>query len=285
MTTGDAAAGSAFSTREVAKILGLSEPRLRAWVRVGLVSPGRNGRGRLAFSFRDLLVLKTSKGLVDARIPLPRVRRVLASLRRQLPEGTQLTRLSVYADGDRVVVSDGARRWRPESGQFLFNFHVGSVLRRTGRRPPVTPPRRGLRLNAEQWYDLAAELEAGSPDEAQAAYRQALALDPGLSAAHINLGRLLHAAGDLRGAQEHYRDAARLDPNDPVAAFNLGVLLEDSGQKAEAIRAYERAITADPNFADAHYNLGLLYEDRGRSRDAFRHLRAYKRLTRRPRPQ
>jgi tetratricopeptide (TPR) repeat protein len=283
MTTRDATAGSAFTTREVAKILGLSQPRLRAWVRAGLVSPGRGGRGRLAFSFRDLLVLRTSKGLVDARIPLPRVRRVLSSLRRQLADGVQLTGLSVYADGDRVVVSDGTRRWRPESGQFLFNFDVAAMLRRAGRRPPVTPPRRGLRLNAEQWYDLAAELEAGSPEEAQAAYRQALALDPGLGAAHINLGRLLHVAGDVRGAETHYREAARVDPQDPVAAFNLGVLLEDTGRKADAVRAYERALAADAGFADAHYNLGLLYEERGRSRDAFRHLRVYKRLTRRPR--
>jgi tetratricopeptide (TPR) repeat protein len=157
------------------------------------------------------------------------------------------------------------------------------VLRRAARRPAIAPPRRGLRLNAEQWYDLAAELEAGSPDEARAAYRQALALDPALGAAHINLGRLLHVGGDLRGAETHYREALRLDPKDAFAAFNLGVLLEDAGRPVEAAHAYERAVGADPTFADAHYNLSLLHEERGRSRDALRHLSIYKRLTRRAR--
>ena len=44
-----------------------------------------------------------------------------------------LGRLSVYVDGDRVVAWDGATRWQPDSGQFLFNFSAGAVLRRAGR--------------------------------------------------------------------------------------------------------------------------------------------------------
>ena len=68
-------------------------------------------------------------------------------------------------------------------------------------------PRRGLRLTASQWYDLAAELEATSPEEAQAAYRQALALDPTLAPAHVNLGQLAHTRTDFREAETHYREA------------------------------------------------------------------------------
>jgi hypothetical protein len=36
----------------------------------------------------------------------------------------------VYADGSRVVAWDGASRWQPESGQFLFNFEADKVVRR-----------------------------------------------------------------------------------------------------------------------------------------------------------
>jgi tetratricopeptide (TPR) repeat protein len=273
-----------FTTREAARIVGLPESRLSSWVRSGLISPPRGTRRRFAFSFTDLVVLRASKGLIEAQIQPAKVRRVLHALRRQLPAGKEIAGLSVYADGDRVVASDGTVRWQPESGQFLLNFEVASLLRRAERRPAMPLPRRGLRLTGSQWYDLASELEATSPDEALAAYQQALTLDPTLAAAHVNLGQLHHGKRNHREAEHHYRSALGIESNDPVAAFNLGVLMEDVMRFKEAEQAYRRALAADPNFTDAHYNLGLLYESQGRLRDALRHLSAYKRLTRRPRP-
>jgi tetratricopeptide (TPR) repeat protein len=272
-----------FSTREAARIIGLSETRLRSWVRSGLISPQRGPRRRLHFTFQDLVVLRASKGLVEEEIPALKVRRILHALRRQLPPGRALAGLSVYVDGDRVVVWDGRARWQPDSGQFLLNFDTASLLKQSSRRPAITPPRRGLRLSASQWYDLAAELEATSPDEALAAYRQALSLDPTLGVAHVNLGQLVHARANFREAEMHYREALCIDPDDAIAAFNLGVVLEDTGRPSEAERAYKRALTHDPAFSDVHYNLAVLYESRGRKREALRHLSTYKRLTRRPR--
>src|SRR5207247_7843272 len=81
---------ASFTTREVAKIVELPEPRIRSCVRAGLLFPARNAGRRLHFSFQDLLLLKTAKGLLDSRVPLPRIRRMLASLRRQLPDDQQL---------------------------------------------------------------------------------------------------------------------------------------------------------------------------------------------------
>jgi len=273
-----------FTTREAARIVGLPETRLRSWIRSGLIDPSRGARRRFAFSFTDLVVLRASKGLIEARIAPVKVRRVLHALRRQLPAGKEIAGLSVYADGDQVVASDGSARWQPDSGQCLLNFEVAALLRRADRRPAMPLPRRGLRLTGSQWYDLAAELEATSPDEALAAYQQALALDPTLAAAHVNLGQLHHARQGYREAESHYRSALAIEPDDPIASFNLGVVLEDMARLKDAESAYRQALAADPNFADAHYNLGLLYESRGRTRDALRHLSAYKRLTKRPRP-
>jgi tetratricopeptide (TPR) repeat protein len=273
----------AYTTREAARIIGLSETRLRSWIRSGLITPPRGVSGRFVFSFTDLVVLRTSKGLIDAQIPALKVRRMLHALRRQLPAGRGLAGLSVYADGDRVVVWDGRARWQPDSGQFLLNFDAGTLLRRADRRPARPLPRRGLRLNGSQWYDLASELEATSPDEAMVAYRQALTLDPSIAAAHVNLGQLLHSRGEFREAERHYRAAIAIDAEDTTAAFNLGVVLEDLTRSSDAEAAYRQALTIDPRFADAHYNLGLLHEARGRHREALRHLSAYKRLTRRPR--
>jgi tetratricopeptide (TPR) repeat protein len=179
------------------------------------------------------------------------------------------------------VAWDGESRWQPESGQFLFNFDAGRVMRRARRiaQLPAPPPKPGLpRLSADEWCDLAMELEDGSPLEARAAYHHALDANPGHVIARINLGRLLHADGNLTGAEAHYRDALRHDPASGLAWYNLGVLLEDKELPEEAVACYERAIRSDPALADAHYNLALLYERAGRRRDALRHFAIYRQL-------
>ncbi|MDR7481184.1 MAG: tetratricopeptide repeat protein [Armatimonadota bacterium] len=269
-----------FTTREVAKILDLPASRIRACVRAGLVSP-RKGRGRsLEFSFQDLLLLKTTRRLLEARVPLGRIRRLLHSLRRQLPDDRHLTSLTIYADGRRIVAWDGQARWQPDSGQFLFNFDVQDVAEEVAF--PVPGPGPGSALGAEEWFNVAIELEGASPEEARLAYRQALELDPGFADAHTNLGRLYHQAGNVAQAEAHYRQAMVHAPDDPIPCFNLGVLLDDLGRREEAARMYRQALARDPQLADAHYNLGLLYEAMGRRADAIAHLRTARALYARP---
>jgi tetratricopeptide (TPR) repeat protein len=282
---------ASFTTREVAKIVELPESRVRACVRAGLIFPARDAGHRLRFSFHDLLLLRTSKGLFDSRVPLPRVRRMLSSLKRQLPDAQRLTSLTIYADGRRVVAWDGTARWQPDSGQFLFNFEVEAVVEQatmveaavaeapTTRTPSERSTRRKPTLTAEQWFDLGCELDASSPEEARRAYEQALALDPQLADAHVNLGRLYHAAKQPAKAEAHYRAAIREAPEDAVPHFNLAVLLEEFARPREAVRAYRDAIRRDPDFGDAHYNLGLVLETLGERSDAIAHLRLARKLS------
>ena len=110
------------------------------------------------------------------------------------------------------------------------------------------------------------------------AYERAIALNPGHVHAHLNLGRLLHEAGEIESAEVHYRQALSANPESALAAFNLGVALEDLEKVGEAIEAYERALRFEPDTASAHYNLSRLYEKRGLRKEALRHLADYKRL-------
>lgn len=261
-----------FTTREVAKILDLSEQRIRACVRAGLLAPRRGPGKQLQFTFQDLLLLKTTKDLLDARVPGKRIRRMLASLRRQLPDDPHLSRLTIYADGHRIIAWDGTARWQPDSGQFLFNFDVQDVADKVPQ--PVRPKPQGApSLTAQEWFHLGLELEPYSPEEARRAYHQALELDATLSDVHVNVGRLYHDTREHDKAEAHYRAAAEHAPDDPVPRFNLGVLLDDLGRRDEAIRAYRQAIERDPDFADAHYNLGLLYDALGKRSETMTHLR------------
>ena len=58
----------AYSTREVADLLGISATRVRALVRSGVVKPQRDAAGHAAFSFQDLVFLRVVARLaLDAR--------------------------------------------------------------------------------------------------------------------------------------------------------------------------------------------------------------------------
>jgi tetratricopeptide (TPR) repeat protein len=274
------AAHAHYDTNQAARIVGLPAGRLRRCVRAGLITAQRDDRGHLRFDFIDLVLLRTTRGLLAQRVPLKKIGHVLASLRRQLGD-RPLTKLSVYADGKRVVAWDGATRWQPDSGQFLLNFDTDGVLKRAANvaKLPAPPKTKLPRLSADQWCDLAMEIEESSPLEARAAYHHALDLDPGSVVARINLGRLLHAEGNLVGAEAHFREAVRHDPTCALAWYNLGVVLEDLSRSDDALPCYEHAVHADGDFADAHWNLSLLYERAGRHRDALRHLTLYRKLT------
>jgi len=264
-----------FSTAEVANILNLPDSRIRSFVRAGFLAPAKNKTGTVQFTFRDLLFLKTAKSLLASRVPGRRVLSILSSLKRQLPDEQHLSSLKIYADGRRVVVWDGKAQWQPDSGQFLFNFDARSVMR-TLKLPRTKPAK--ANLTAQYWFNLAVEFEKTSAEEAQRAYEKALELDPTLSDAHLNLGKLYHDADMLKKCEAHYRAAIKHAPDDAAPYYNLGVLLEDLKRPREAILSYREALQRDPAFADAHYNLGLVLESLGKRKEAFNHLRTAHKL-------
>lgn len=262
-----------YTVREVSAMLGLSAAQIRSFANKGFLQPERGPRGELRFGFHDLVILRTAGELAAAKVPQRKVQRVLQRLREQLPAERSLTGVRIAADGDRVVVSDGAALWNPESGQVLFDFSVEELA---DRMSSIVP--RGTE-EAEDLYDVACEVETSSPDQAREVYQRLLELDPDHVDAHVNLGRLLHEEGAPAAAEKHYRRALDLDPDHEIAAFNLGVALEDLGRFKDAIDAYLRALELDPQNADAHFNLAGLYERRGEKAAALRHLKTYKRLT------
>ena len=269
-----------FSIREVSTMLGITPAQIRAYAEKGFLSPERGDRGELRFGFHDLVILRTAGELAAAKIPQRKVRRVLERLRDQLPEGRSLSAVRISADGERVIVRDGDAVWNPESGQALFDFPVAEI---TAQVAPLllraaTSARNNDNTTAQEWYELAYELEVTSAEEARAAYERALELDPDHPDAHVNLGRLLHESGNPAQAEQHYRAALAIVPDHETAAFNLGVALEDLGRIDDAIIAYTRALESDSTNADAHYNLAGIYERRGEQATAFRHLKQYKRL-------
>lgn len=262
-------------------MLDLRLAEVRGLARAGFVSPRRGTRGELRFSFQDLVLLRAAAELVRARIPPARVRRALRAIRARLPADRPLAGVRVSADGREVVVQDGGARWQAETGQILLDLDVAGLARKVA--PVVRAAgrvRRGPPLDSEAWFRWGQDLERVAPAEAEHAYRKALELDRDHAAAHLSLGRILHARGDAAGAELHYRRASSSPGERARAAYHLGVALEDQGLLEEALLAYARALEADRALADAHLNASRILAGMGRALDAERHLAEYRRLSR-----
>ncbi len=266
-----------FTVRQVSEMLGLTAAQIRAYASKGFLQPDRGDRGELLFGFQDLVILRTAGELSSADIPQRKVRRILEKLREQLPSGRSLAAIRIAADGDRVVVRDGLALWNPESGQSLFDFSVQELAEDAAQ---FVKARRSEDLDAEGWYEVACDLEIADVEQAEEAYRRAIALNPAHADANVNLGRLLHEKRATAAAEKFYRAALKADPNHETAAFNLGVALEDLGRVRQAIEAYQDSLRVDPDNADAHYNLSGLLEKRGEKATALQHLKEYARLRR-----
>jgi tetratricopeptide (TPR) repeat protein len=82
---------------------------------------------------------------------------------------------------------------------------------------------------------------AGHEDEAMAALREAVRLDPALATPHFELAELYAERGDLELAISRQRDVVRLAPDDPRYAVRLGQWLLQAGRAGEASDVLARA--------------------------------------------
>jgi tetratricopeptide (TPR) repeat protein len=265
-----------YSVRDVERLLQLSPATTRGLIRAGFLTPERGPRREYRFSFQDLIVLRTARALLEAKIPARRIHRSLESLRRELPESVPLSGLAISALGDHVVVRDGDTRWQAEGGQYVLGLDVtleNGVLHVVEHKPaPV------VAVEPASGFAQALALETTDPHAAISAYSSVVAAEPDNLAAWTNWGRLLHEQGELHKSLEIYEQGVARAGADAVLLFNRGVLLEDLGDAGSALESYQRALEEDPDFADCHYNLARLYESMGKAQQAIRHLGQYRRL-------
>jgi tetratricopeptide (TPR) repeat protein len=253
-----------FSTRDAARILNDTEARVRNLAKIGGVVP-RAGRGGLPqFSFQELLLLRTTRGLLDAGITPRRVRRVWSSLRRQLEADLPLTSVRILADGDRAVAWHGNAAWQPDSGQFLLHFDGADLAEVSGA--------------AELETCASAELEVTAPpgpSPARPTLRVVSRLADGTAATGPGLTAGAGVNPDiLPGSFERTRKPRRAAPPTvtPEQWFHIGCELEEASP-IEARHAYLLALDGDPDYADAHINLGRLHHEDREHEDAERHYR------------
>lgn len=97
----------------------------------------------------------------------------------------------------------------------------------------------------------------GKLDEAIAAYRRCVAIQPEFPNALYNLGIALGDAEQCEEAAACLEKVVQAEPERAEAYNGLGYIISRQRQPHKAIPYYERAIELQPNYAQAHFNLGM----------------------------
>lgn len=152
--------------------------------------------------------------------------------------------------GESEAAVEGYRRalalgWR----HFSVHRNLAALLQRMGRDEEAIPEY--LADIAEypgrwesQFYLGAACERTGDPARAAEAYRQALEIEPGLTAAHVALGRLFMEHEHFPEAETRLRYALSREPEQLEALERLAILCARSNRYEEAVALLDRCIQA-----------------------------------------
>jgi tetratricopeptide (TPR) repeat protein len=115
-------------------------------------------------------------------------------------------------------------------------------------------------LTAKAWNNLAfARGATGQEKEAEAALRQAVAIDPDFAEAWQNLGIVLLRSERLEQALPALQRAATLQLQTHALYHHLALAHAAGGKTGEAIAAFRAAHRLDPQAADTLLELATLY--------------------------
>lgn len=146
--------------------------------------------------------------------------------------------------------------------------HVAESERSAGGAPPLDDPLmrevHAIRTDPRSLEVRASRLQReGRLPEAIELYQQALASDPDLVQAHVNLISLYTRAGRPEEAERHFQRVMSLNPNIADAHYNYAALQFQGGRQGETEAALRRALEINPAHYDARFSLGVLLESQG----------------------
>jgi tetratricopeptide (TPR) repeat protein len=141
------------------------------------------------------------------------------------------------------------------------HHRFGDALLAVGRLDEAEAAcREAIRLNPrEAMYRMSLGATMGAlerPADAAASYREALQLIPADATACSVLGSTLYDRDQFRAAEAAFREAVRLSPGEAECHLNLGTALYTLDEDAEAAVVFREAVRLAPRNADCHQGLG-----------------------------
>jgi tetratricopeptide (TPR) repeat protein len=268
LVNGAAGICNRFTASQMAETLKVPRSRLDRWLASGLVMPVETSAGVPLFEFEQIAAVRTLAELVQAGVPLSKVRRAVAHLARWVPFANQhLSELSLDDNIRRLVVRMADGRLAEPTGQLLLDFDRDEAVAASFAL--------GVNETEADAFQRAIECEAERPLEAARVYRDLMDKRGPHATLAFNLANALYAADDLEGAIVEYQRSTTLDPRHAGAWNNLANLLAELDRPDEAIEAYRRALALDARFSDARFNLAQTLVELGRSEESVLHWTAY----------
>ena len=123
-------------------------------------------------------------------------------------------------------------------------------------------------LAARAWFSVGYLIKDEDPEDALAAYAEAIRLKPDYAEAYNNRGAVKDALGRHDDAIADYDEAIRLKPDYAEAYNNRGAVKDALGRHDDAIADYDEAIRLKPDYAIAYANRGNVKTALGRHDDA-----------------
>jgi tetratricopeptide (TPR) repeat protein len=276
VTTSPSSGSGPYGFRDIRNLYpAVTENHLRYLEKWGLV---RNAgtRAQREYSFTDLLTIKQVATELTAGTPLRTILRALLAERQgQLELDFHAGHAHAGMPRAKVVALDAHRSAR---GAASKPATTAAGTKDAGVAFPFADPQAAL---AAKYFIEGSRLDDGvdaTMEEAAAAYRKALVIDPDLVPAIVNLANIHYARDELIEAQALYERAIGLDPDCFEAHFNLGNILHDLGRYDGALGCYRDAVALNPRYADAHFYLAVTLEKVGHSPDAKVHWKTYQDL-------
>ena len=134
-------------------------------------------------------------------------------------------------------------------------------------KPQIKPPSGNAAL-VDMLRRATAHHQRGQFQEAEALYRQVLAIQPdNFDALHL-CGVLVHQRGDAPEALKLIARALKTNARSAAAHSNYGTVLAAVERHEEALESYERAIALKPDYAGALNNRGNTLRALKRTREA-----------------
>ncbi len=299
-----------YSIRDVARIFGMKESRLRYWAQTGFVNPSVRKHGRRYYTFGDLIQVRAAKELLDAGLSMQRVRGNLEALRALVPDiAYPASKMHICSDGETIVARHSDVLFEPLSRQVVMDFTVDSLstqvadilaLPTTPAGPEIPAPAVEARAKPRVVPEVLPQTPPIAPDPAPGGDGETLAppaaraanenvpgegiaspVDDEPTATHIPVSSYRYFLagcdaedrGDIEAAERAYRQALEWQPTLAAAHTNLGNLKYRGGDAVGARASYERALECEPNQPEARYNLGNVLEDMGETELAIAELK------------
>jgi tetratricopeptide (TPR) repeat protein len=234
-----------------------------------VAATGRNKRARAVEYFRDGLTFLSKDDCQNALTYFQKATESDAGYAEAWAQaGFCHEKLGRHADAVEASKKAVALRPSPES---YFNIGLASYYLKQYKESEAAY-RQAIKLDpynaADAYYALGLTYrDWGQFEDEIQAYKHALRLKPDYVAAYDRLGQRYLQLKKYSEAVEAFRQLAALRPGDANAQNSLGEAYEAMNKHDESVEAFRQAIRLKPDFGKAYFNLGKTLLAQG-NRDA-----------------